>query len=335
MPSLTPEKVLQELDQEIIRPVYYLAGEDNYRKDLIVRKIKEIIKPDDFNIFETYAQKAEMREVVLTATTPPIFAKKRLVVLKQGDKLSAEGRKFVNTYILTPMDSTCFVILSEDRKPKDATLLKSAEKTGAKVIFYALDDSKAEQWVMGTLKAQKRKISPSAVKLLVDSVGTDLSILEGELQKLTSLIDNPNEEIKPEHVLESMGFSKEENPFLLPSLIMSKDLKGAVAFVERLLDEGEEPLFVINMIFACLQKLIKVKKLAEAGLSQQDIFAQAGLNRYFERNFIFQSRNFPNYPTIVKLMKRLLNADGELKSSSSLAPKVLLKDIVIKIISAK
>ena len=64
MSKLTAEKLNAELAKNTVSPVYLLTGEDVYRKNLVIQKIREILHPDDFNSYQSEADKADMGEVL-------------------------------------------------------------------------------------------------------------------------------------------------------------------------------------------------------------------------------------------------------------------------------
>ena len=131
-----------------------------------------------------------------------------------------------------------------------------------------------------------------------------------------------------QHVVESLGFSKEENPFELANAIIDRDPARATRLIDKLLESGEEPLFLLNRISGALTKIIKVIRLTAAGVAGPQIAGLAGLN-WFERGLTAKARNFPSETALVAALKKVIEAEALLKSSSGTEPSSLLKSIVI------
>ena len=58
MAKITAEKLNAELAKNTVLPVYLLTGEDVYRKNLVIQKIREILHPDDFKQLEAHLRAA-------------------------------------------------------------------------------------------------------------------------------------------------------------------------------------------------------------------------------------------------------------------------------------
>ncbi|MCX5783588.1 MAG: hypothetical protein NTW04_04015, partial [Elusimicrobia bacterium] len=169
---MTPEQVIKKLDAGEISPVYYLSGEDLYRKNLIVKKLKELIKPDDFNFFDSSADKTTPAELLSIVQTQPMLSEKRLVIVRRTEKLSAEFREELIKYLKNPLPSTCLVLTCDDRKSaKEISLSKACAAAGETVIFYQPDEAYAARWVAENFSREKIKILPPAAALMVEICG--------------------------------------------------------------------------------------------------------------------------------------------------------------------
>ena len=68
-------------------------------------------------------------------------------------------------------------------------------------------------------------------------------------------------------MLACIGFSKEENPFELSNAIVACRKTRAIQLVDKLLDDGEEPVAVLSKMTYPILKMARIKRLSEAGLS--------------------------------------------------------------------
>jgi DNA polymerase-3 subunit delta len=124
-----------------------------------------------------------------------------------------------------------------------------------------------------------------------------------------------------------MGFTKEENPFALSNAIINCDKKLSLKLAAKMLESGQTPISVLNKISACALKMLRIKRMREAGMSQREIICAAGLFPW-EGRLVDSSGRFPQLKTLIKTLDKIIEADMSLKSSDSVDPSVLIKGIL-------
>ena len=116
MPKSTAAKITASLEKGKISPVYLLTGEDLFRKREIIQKITAALHPDDFNIYSSSADKADMGEALALANTAPVFSDRRLVILTGIEKLRKDPKEALIHYLENPLDTTVLVLTHDDAK---------------------------------------------------------------------------------------------------------------------------------------------------------------------------------------------------------------------------
>lgn len=328
MAKLTAEKLNETLAKGNVSPVYLLTGEDVYRKNLVIAKIKEILQPDDFNFFQDQADKADLGEVLAMANTAPVFSNMRLIVLTGIEKLRKEPKEALVRYVENPLETTTLVLTHNDSKKlkTDKTLTASC---GCVVNFDELKREELALWVRGKMKERGLNGNFDAVDLLCESVGSELAALENEIEKLyLYTLEREDKTITKEDVLDCIGFSKEENPFELANAILACNKNKAVQLVDKLLDDGEEPVAVLSKMTYPILKMARIKRMSEAGLAPAEILRAAGLFPW-ESRLVGQARNFPAQKQFVAVLNKMIDADASFKSSQAGDPKITLKGILL------
>ena len=156
-----------------------------------------------------------------------------------------------------------------------------------------------------------------------------LNALENEIEKISLYTaDRANKSITKEDVLACIGFSKEENPFELSNAITACNRNRAVKLVDKLVDDGEEPVAILSKMTFPILKMARIKRLSEAGLAPAEILRAAGL-MYWESRLVNQARSFPPQKNFLNALNRIIEADSAFKSSSGADPKILLKGILL------
>ena len=118
----------------------------------------------------------------------------------------------------------------------------------------------------------------------------------------------------------------------LSNAITACNKTRAVKLVDKLVDDGEEPVAILSKMTFPILKMARVKRLSEAGLAPAEILRAAGL-MYWESRLVNQARSFPPQKNFLNALNRIIDADSALKSSSGADPKILLKGILLTLFS--
>lgn len=210
-----------------LAPVYLLHGEEGYFIDELVKELSVIIPEGDreFNTTVLHALDTNMQAVMDSCRRMPMFADRQVVILKEAQTVRADELNKLYTYVQDPTPTTVFVIVCRGEKAKGKDLLAACRKSGA-VVFesVALRDYNAPTFISNYIKDKKLTADPKAVTMLVDFVGTDLTRLFGEIDKLATLLP-PNATVTPEVVERNIGISREYNSFELLDALAAHDDK--------------------------------------------------------------------------------------------------------------
>ena len=331
MPKLTAEKLQAQLAAQKVSPVYLLTGEDTYRKQEIIQKIRGVLQPDDFNFFTSPADKADLGEVLALANTAPVFSTARMIVLTGIEKLRKEPKAALMRYLTDPLPTTTLVLTHNDAKKikTDRALTDVCTANGQVAEFAELKQAELNLWAQNKLKARGLTADFEAVNLLCQSVGTELAALENEIEKLALYtLERTDKKISKEDVLSCIGFSKEENPFELANAILSCNNTKALKLVTKLLDDGEEPVAVLSKMTFPILKMARIKRLSEGGVPSGDIIRAAGLFPW-EGRLVSAARSFPNQKQFLTTLNRLIEADAAFKSGTGSDPQITLKGILL------
>src|SRR5690606_26943268 len=94
-----------------------------------------------------------------------------------------------------------------------------------------LYDNKVGEWIMDQFRDAGRTIHPQAAAMMADYLGTNLSKVANEIDKL--LLNVPQEqEILPQHIEQNIGISKDYNVFELQSALAKRHAVKAVQIVD-------------------------------------------------------------------------------------------------------
>jgi DNA polymerase III subunit delta len=223
------EKALHTaLKKRVFDPVYYLFGDDDYLKEGASRDIIDAaVDPStrDFNLEIRRGAELDAEALDALLSTPPMLAERRVVVIRDVDKLKKPARALLDRHLARPAHDTVLVLVA----PSGAKADKPLVDRSTAVEFEPLDGARLPKWI--TYHAQTvlgRAITDDAVALLVEAVGSDLSQLAVELEKLASYCA---ETIDERAVSDVVGVRRGESLGDLLDAVAAKDAATALGLV--------------------------------------------------------------------------------------------------------
>lgn len=310
------------------RSVYYLFGEESAAKADAVRTLKELFKPDDFNLREFSGDpNAEYAAIVSEALTLPVLSVKRLVIVR-NPKIPAEARAAFAEYLKSPSPSTTLVLLSEDRRPdkKDA-LATAAATAGAVCVFSPLTEEEAIARLVEEAKKAGKQMAPEAAAALAVEAGTDWGILAGELEKAV-LFAGQKSFISLDAVSASLGFHTVD-PWAFERLISGRELRPCLAYLRLAFADANPDEIVFRSLAqarSAYLKQLKAKRMLKAGLPPREI--ETRLRIFYDPSFFARARR-ASEERLRRDLRRLLEVETNLKSKAWLDAKIEFESLVV------
>lgn len=324
-------------------PVYVLFGDDEFRKDGAVRDLVEAaVDPStrDFNL--ELRRGAELSAETLDALlgTPPMLAERRVVVIRDVDKLKKDARAMLGRYLARPASDVLLVLVA----PAGAKLDKELSQRGVAVEFEPLTGDRLPRWVSYHAEhVLGRAITPEAVALLIEATGPDLTQLALELEKLASYATDAIDE---HAVSEVVGIRRGESLGDLLDAVAAKDTATALALLRGVLQQPKTTAVSIVMNLTT-QTLALAYGVASR---ERGTPARALYNEYM--TLLRESGAFPGRPwgeavnawtkhterwsdaELDDALEALLQTDAALKETRLSSPEQLLTTLVLRLCSA-
>ncbi|MCK5146790.1 DNA polymerase III subunit delta [bacterium] len=324
-------ELLRELENGKIAPVYLLYGEEPYYIDQIVKRIQKFVVDTataDFNFDYFYGEEADGDLVVQAASSFPMMADRRLVIVKHVQKLSTTGKKSLLKYIESPMDTTCLILTAQkiDKRQKFySNLIKMCSVMESKSLY----DNQAREWLLKHLKARGLQISMQAVQLLVQKSGTSMWALRTEADKLMAAAGD-NKQMSDGEVAELAGYSRSYTIWELTDCVGKKDLSGATDILNHMMAEGQSGIGLLMNLYRRFSLLLRIRSMMDKGHSDSTIMTQLKLNYYFGKLYFEQTRKYSSNELLQGLDK-LAVADVYLKTgrmNDKIALPLLIHELI-------
>ena len=188
-PTSAGQKALRTaLQTRVFDPVYYFHGAEDYLKDETLKQLLEAaVDPAtrDFNLETLRGAELTGEGLGSLLGTPPMMAERRVVVVRDVGALRKEARRALDQYLEHPASDVVLVLIAAAGSKEDRAIIERATA----IEFDALSGARVPKWIAYYATHDLGcEITPEAVSLLQDAVGTELAQLRIELDKLASFI---------------------------------------------------------------------------------------------------------------------------------------------------
>lgn len=334
--ELTCEDILSELHAKQYRPVYYLMGDEPYYIDQISDYIIAHVLTEEekeFNLTVVYGMDVDIATVVNAAKRYPMMAEHQVVVVKEAQAL--RNIDALSYYLQKPLPSTILVLCHKhgvlDRRKK---LAAEIAKVGILFESKKLKEAQVPAFITSYLRRRQVEIDPKATAMLTDFVGTDLSRLTGEMDKLVITLPSGRLRITPEQIEQNIGISKDYNNFELRNALLEKDVLKANQIVKYFAENPKtNPLQVtLSLLFGFFSNLMVAYYAPEK--SEQGIAAFLGLKYPWQaRDYQKAMHRYSGVKTM-QIISEIRYADARSKgvSNASVSNADLLRELVFKIL---
>ncbi|WJJ95580.1 DNA polymerase III subunit delta [Algibacter luteus] len=328
------KQLVSDIKSKNLKPIYFLMGEESYYIDKISDFIEDNVLAEEergFNQMVLYGRDVTVEDIVGNAKRYPMMAEHQVVIVKEAQDLSRTIEKLAS-YAESPQPSTVLVINYKYKKiDKRKSLYKAIKKTGIVFESKKLYDNQVADWIRRVLSPQNYTITPKAAQMLVEFLGTDLSKISNELEKLQIILPEGTQ-ITPDHIEENIGISKDYNNFELRKAIGERNALKAYKIVNYFADNPKEnPMVVtVSLLFSFFSQLLHFHGLADK--SPRNVASALKINPYFVNEYITAARNFP-MRKVSAVVSALREFDVKSKGvgSNAVPQGDLLKELLVRI----
>jgi len=301
-------------------PAYLLLGEEILLREAFLSRLLTALLPpglESLNLDILSGSEAASADLVTRCRTIPAFAPRRVVLLKEADRLRSEVWDAMLAYLDAPSPSTCLICMA-DKLEHGHRGLKRIEGVG-KVLRFVLPkdeggrERQCQQWMRERAREQGKSLTPEAERLLLTLQGPDLLRLSQEVDKLCLFVGE-RQQIDPEAVEALVGRGRVRGIFELTAAVSRRDLNEALSCLRHLLERGEEPLGMLGMLARQLRLLVRAKELLAQSSPPAEISRLLGVPRPFVSE-ILEAANISSLPRLEQGLACLLDLDRRLKSS--------------------
>lgn len=334
--ELSCDDILKELRAKQYRPIYYLMGEESYYIDLIADYITDNVLSEtekEFNLTVVYGADVDIATVINAAKRYPMMSEYQVVIVKEAQAI--RNMEELSFYLQKPLNSTILVICHKhgtlDKRKK---LAAEVEKVGILFESKKIKDSQLPAFINSYMKRKGIDMEPKASAMLADFVGTDLSRLTGELEKLIITLPAGQKRVTPEQIEKNIGISKDYNNFELRSALVEKDILKANKIIKYFEENPKtNPIqMTLSLLFNFYSNLMLSYYSPEK--TEQGIASWLGLKSpWAARDYLTAMRRYNGVKTM-QIIGEIRYADAKSKgiNNASMSDGDILRELVFKIL---
>jgi DNA polymerase-3 subunit delta len=331
------QEILRNIKSGNLSPIYFLHGEESYFIDVITDAIEKGILQDSeksFNQDLFYGKEVSARQIVDACSQYPMMAAKRVVIVKEAQNI--KDIKLLDKYVANPVPSTVLCMAYKNKKLDNRSAFAKVLKKSA-VVFESkrLYDNQLPAYVSQLVKNSGRTIDGQAANLVAEYIGSDLSTLHNEMDKVFLEVEKGNS-INAEVIQKQIGISKDFNVFEMQSALAGKNYQKVFRIAKYFQDNPKKNpmVMIVGTLFRFYSKVWVVTQ--NQGVNDNVLGKSIGVyNSFFMKEYRLAARNYKT-KSVEKILQLLKEYDLKSKgvNNRSFNENKLLVELLGKILLA-
>lgn len=312
---LTPEALADWLEKGGRGGVFFLHGDDEFRKEEATRMLLHAhLEPStrDFNFDSFHGAELQADRFASTLSTPPLLAEWRVVLVREAEALasSARMRAIVEELLDRTPPGLALILAATIPARSTARFYRDLQARTKSVAFAEIEATDVPGWLMQWTRTRlNAEVDEAAARALAEAIGTDLGVLTREVEKLASYAGGL--EITEEHVRQAGITLHRQNRWAWFDLVGERRFRDALAGLRTLLAQGETG---VGLTIGLGTQLLRIGVALESGTAGLERVLP-GNQRWLARRILGQARRW-SPAALTAALQGLLRVDQLLKAST-------------------
>ncbi len=340
--------LLKDIKENKIANVYLIYGKEKYLVgksiDAIKNRYFNSTNDESFNYNYFDGIKEDIDVILNSCETLPFMGERRVVIVKSkelfsGNKniLSKDDEDKLAKYVSNLPKTTCLVFIAGEKIDKRKKIVKEIKSSGKILELKKLDKTTLLKWIQKLLNADNKKIKPSTLEVLIESLGyldressSTLYDVENEITKLCNYVAGKSI-IESADVEKIMSKPIENNIFSLVDAVGNKNSSLALKMFNQMLIGGEPEGRILHMIVRQFKILNKVKVMLAMGYTAIAIAPKISLPQYIAKKYVKQSNSF-SQKDLLNILNLAVETERKMKTGK-MAPKLAIELLITQFCS--
>ena len=342
--------LMSDIKARRFQPIYLLMGDEGFFIDALSEALASTILTEAeraFNQIVVYGLDSNAGAVVNLCRQMPMMGSYQVVIVREAQQM--EKLEALSHYTTSPQSSTILVLCYKNKEQgrgldKRQSLYKSCVKNG--VVFESIRprDYEVDSWISSYITSRGLVVVPKALAMIKEHVGTDLSRIAREIDKLTVSIAEGEKQITDADIEQFIGVSKDFNHFELNDAVLKRDVARAMRIAEHFAhNQKTHPItLTITILFGLFRQLFiynylqwQARRQARPLPTDAELMSIIGVGNTFAlRDLKANAVRWPNSRVFAVLgYLRKYDAKSKGVNSGGLDGGELLKELLLKIFS--
>ena len=323
--GLTRDDLRNQLKRGEILPLYVLFGPETQLLEVAVKTITDkAFATGDFrdlneNSFSLNTE-GNLKQALAAAYQLPMMATRRVIKITDI-RISASG--FRDT--ITEADEGVLSAYLADPSPSSVVIFVADELNGVRKMgkflrdkfaafeFTRLNDKQMDDWARDLFKKAGVQIDEPAFRQFLARVGPDVRRLTNEVNKLAAA-SMPSGAVTSEMVASLIPYSRELDNFEITRYLTDGRRSEAIATLEKVLDDGGEPVALLGMLAYNYRTLLIAKDMMLRGSDRRSILGSIRMKPDRHEAFLAAARRSDSNKLSLAI-RRIAKADLDIKTS--------------------
>jgi len=314
--------------------IFFLYGKDTYR---MREKLKEIVEKyrkihkSGLNLKHFDCRKETSEDLFSSfkdeLMQTSMFGEKKLAILTNPFSDAGFKEKFLASEKEFLKSDDLILFYQEGEASKSDSFFKFLKKNAKCQEFSLLGGQALKAWVKKEFEKHKAKIGIEVLEALCEYVGNDLWQMTNEIAKLAGY--KSGKEIKKEDIDLLVRPKIETDIFKTIDAIADKSKKVALRLLNKHLEKGDSPLYLLAMINYQFRNLLIVKDFIERQKPYSFILKKSGLHPFVVKKSYYQSQKF-TFQELKKIYQKIFQVDLDIKTGK-MEPETALDMLITEI----
>lgn len=338
---MTPEQAIREAQEQKLRPVYLLMGEERHLEGKVVQALKAAATAGGIpglNEDQVQAQESDVESALAAARTLPMMAKRRFVLVRGLEhwepREGADGKDKASPldrlldYAQNPSPSTTLVLLGGNLD-KRRKLVTTARKDGWLVNCEALARADLPGFIERAARERGNSLDSGVADLIAELAGPELGAVTDALERCC-LYAGVAAAVTEDVVAECVVRLRAKTVWELVAAVSKRDPGAALGALDEVYDPQDRGLRLVGLLAWSTRQMLRFESAISEGASPNDAAVRAGAPPFKARELAEQVKRIAR-PDLERWLETLAELDYALKGGSKRPAKSVLEHGILKL----
>ena len=346
-------RFVDAVEQRKLAPGYIFLGDEAFFRRQCRDAILRHLIPEgmrEFSFYEFDLDQMEIADVLDRARTPSLMAPFQVFFVRGVKALYGRGKHdaefaAIEEYFKNPNPDALIIFIADHISiPADVRKMEMQDKDRYERIretlgeccqiieFARVEEGEAVRWVSDTATKDSVKVEPDAARELVDSLGGDMMMISGELEKLVLYVAE-KKRITLGDVETMVLAAKQRTLYELTDAISAKDRTRALEVLDAVLSTGDGEDAAIGHLYMLAKTfrqmlVISEKNVRDTRALWQVLWQGFRVPPFAAEDVIRQARRYKSRRELTRAIRLIAKADLGLRSNPP-SKRLVLENLIL------